>query len=104
MDRRGAGAIHPRHGRWAGHRAGGRRSRLSRNLSQALLGQIGKGPRILLGFLLVIGGVLGFLPILGFWMLPLGAIVLCREIPAVARLVERVQQRWRRRRLSSGGG
>jgi hypothetical protein len=37
-------------------------------------------------------------------MLPLGAIVLCREIPAVARLVERVQQRWRRRRLSSGGG
>ena len=52
--------------------------------------------RILLGVLLIIGGVLGFLPILGFWMLPLGVVVLAREVPAVARLVERVKRRWRR--------
>jgi len=45
---------------------------------------------------LIIGGVLGFLPILGFWMLPLGVVVLAREVPAVARLVERVKRRWRR--------
>jgi hypothetical protein len=36
-------------------------------------------------------------------MLPLGVIVLAREIPAVARLVERVRQRWRRWQLSRGG-
>ena len=53
--------------------------------------------RILLGILLIIGGVLGFLPILGFWMLPLGVMVLAREVPAVARLVEFLRQRWRRR-------
>jgi hypothetical protein len=52
--------------------------------------------RVLLGILLIIGGLFGFLPILGFWMLPLGAVVLGREVPAVARLIERVKRRWRR--------
>ena len=61
-----------------------------------------QGLRILLGILLIVGGLLGFLPILGFWMLPLGVIVLAREIPAVARLVEWVKQRWRRRRRWAG--
>ena len=65
-----------------------------------LLRQIGRELRILFGILLIIGGLLGFLPILGFWMLPLGAIVLAREIPAVARLVEPVKQRWRSLRWS----
>ena len=60
--------------------------------------QIGKGLRILLGVLLILGGLLGFLPILGFWMIPLGVVVLSRDIPAVARLVERMKQWWRRRR------
>ena len=32
--------------------------------------------RLVLGFLLVIGGFLGFLPVLGFWMIPLGIGVL----------------------------
>jgi hypothetical protein len=61
-----------------------------------LLRRIVRGLRILLGILLIIGGLFGFLPIVGFWMLPLGAIVLAREVPAVARLLERVQRRWRR--------
>jgi hypothetical protein len=65
-----------------------------------LFRQIGRGLRIVLGVILIIGGLLGFLPILGFWMLPLGVIVLAREIPAVARLVERVKHRWRRWRWS----
>jgi len=30
------------------------------------------GLRSVLGLLLVAGGVLGFLPLLGFWMLPIG--------------------------------
>lgn len=44
--------------------------------------------RIIVGILLIIGGFLGFLPVLGFWMIPLGLAVLSYDIPAV--------RRWRR--------
>ena len=33
-------------------------------------------PRLVLGILLLIGGILGALPVLGFWMIPLGLLVL----------------------------
>lgn len=33
------------------------------------------GLRFLVGLLLICGGIVGFLPILGFWMLPLGIFV-----------------------------
>ena len=62
-----------------------------------LAARLGRLARILLGVVLILGGVLGFLPILGFWMLPLGVMVLAREVPAVARLVERLHRRWQRR-------
>ncbi len=45
--------------------------------------------RRLLGAGLVIGGILGFLPILGFWMVPLGLIILSVDSSIV--------RRWRRR-------
>ena len=45
--------------------------------------------RILIGVLLVIGGLFGFLPILGVWMVPLGLLILSIDIPRV--------RRWRRR-------
>ena len=32
--------------------------------------------RLVLGMLLLIGGLLGALPVLGFWMIPLGLLVL----------------------------
>jgi hypothetical protein len=54
--------------------------------------------RIGLGLGLVIGGVLGFLPVLGFWMVPLGLLVLSQDIPAVRRFRRRVQVWWERRR------
>ena len=41
--------------------------------------------RLLLGALLVIFGLLGFLPFLGFWMVPLGLIILSIDIAAVRR-------------------
>jgi hypothetical protein len=66
-----------------------------------LLRPIAKALRILLGVLLVLGGLLGFLPILGFWMIPLGAILLGRDIPAVERFNERVRRWWRRRRAAA---
>jgi purine-cytosine permease-like protein len=46
--------------------------------------------RITLGVVLVLaGGLFGWLPILGYWMVPLGLVVLSVDIPAV--------RRWRRR-------
>jgi hypothetical protein len=44
--------------------------------------------RTVVGVALVIGGLLGFLPVLGFWMIPLGIVVLSIDFPAV--------RRWRR--------
>jgi hypothetical protein len=41
--------------------------------------------RIGLGILLVGFGLLGFLPILGFWMIPLGIVVLSVDLPPVRR-------------------
>ena len=49
--------------------------------------------RILLGILLVIGGFLGFLPVLGFWMVPLGLIVLAVDIPIARRIKRRLEVR-----------
>lgn len=43
------------------------------------------GIRSLLGVVLVIGGFLGFLPIFGFWMLPLGAALIALDIPPLRR-------------------
>ena len=41
--------------------------------------------RIVLGVLLIICGILGFLPVLGFWMIPLGLVVLSVDLPPVRR-------------------
>ncbi|MEO0619597.1 MAG: hypothetical protein AAFZ01_10000 [Pseudomonadota bacterium] len=49
--------------------------------------------RVLLGIALVCGGFLGFLPILGFWMIPLGFAVLAVDIPFVERRWSKAQPR-----------
>lgn len=41
--------------------------------------------RIVIGTGLIIFGLLGFLPVLGFWMVPLGLIVLSIDIPRIRR-------------------
>ena len=38
------------------------------------------GLRLVVGLLLILGGVLGFLPVLGFWMIPLGLGVAALDI------------------------
>lgn len=60
--------------------------------------QPGRAPlRFVLGSLLIIGGVLSFLPILGLWMLPLGVILLSEDVPlfrrASARMLEWIERR-----------
>ncbi|HEY0281099.1 MAG TPA: PGPGW domain-containing protein [Rhizomicrobium sp.] len=52
--------------------------------------------RTILGIGLCIGGVLGFLPIVGFWMLPLGILVLSLEYHPIRRLRRRFEVRWGR--------
>jgi hypothetical protein len=54
--------------------------------------------RLPVGVLMVFGGLFGFLPILGFWMLPLGLLLLARDIPALepplARLLAWINRNW----------
>lgn len=53
--------------------------------------------RIITGSLLIGGGFLGFLPVLGFWMVPLGLLVLSHDLPSVRRKRRRVAIWWRKR-------
>ncbi|SIQ11990.1 hypothetical protein SAMN05880582_101811 [Rhizobium sp. RU20A] len=57
-----------------------------------------RGLRIAIGIVLVILGCLGFLPILGFWMVPLGLLVLSNDLAMVRRRRRRLSVWWNRRR------
>jgi purine-cytosine permease-like protein len=57
-----------------------------------------RAARMLIGGLLVIGGFLGFLPILGFWMVPLGILVLSHDLHIARRMRRRFSVWWQRRR------
>lgn len=59
--------------------------------------------RIALGAGLVVGGTLGFLPVVGFWMIPLGLLVLSQDIPAVRRWRRSFVVRMQRRREKKAG-
>ena len=79
------------------------RFRLGRARSAAASAQgWGRPLRLGLGFLLIIGGLLGFLPILGYWMIPLGLLVLAQDIVPLRRPVGRTlvvaELRWRQLR------
>jgi len=50
--------------------------------------------RTLLGLVLILGGLLWFLPVVGFWMLPLGLAVLSIDFPFVRRLRRRFEVWW----------
>lgn len=61
--------------------------------------------RVPLGILLVVGGILSFLPVLGLWMLPLGLLLLAIDLPILQRPMsglvlrgERQFKTWRRKR------
>ena len=43
-------------------------------------GRVAPGFRSILGLVLIVGGTFGFLPILGFWMIPLGVAVVLLDI------------------------
>lgn len=64
-----------------------------------------KWVRIPVGVALMLGGVFSFLPVLGIWMLPLGAILVGEDIPPIRRAtlhglgwVQAKWDKWRERR------
>jgi len=54
--------------------------------------------RMALGIALICGGLVGFLPVVGFWMLPLGLLVLSFDLPFARRWRRRFVVWWNRRR------
>ena len=58
-----------------------------------------RGARIAIGVVLVVCGIFGFLPVLGFWMIPLGLLVLSYEFASVRRWRRRFVVWWQRRRM-----
>jgi hypothetical protein len=46
--------------------------------------------RVPLAILLIVGGFIGFLPILGFWMIPLGLALLAQDVPFLQRPMTRL--------------
>ena len=62
--------------------------------------------RVPLAVVLILGGFVGFLPILGFWMLPIGVLLLAEDLPFLKRPTLRalgaVQGWWDRRRGRTG--
>ena len=59
-----------------------------------------RAQRIAIGVALIFFGILGFLPVLGFWMIPLGLLVLSYEFAAVRRWRRRTIVWWHRRRAA----
>ena len=57
-----------------------------------------RAARVAIGIALVFFGILGFLPVLGFWMIPLGLFVLSQEFGWIRRMRRRVSVWWGRRR------
>jgi hypothetical protein len=54
--------------------------------------------RIFVCLLLIVGGVLSFLPILGFWMLPLGLMIIAQDLPflqpPLVRVFQWIERKW----------
>ena len=60
--------------------------------------------RIIIGIFLVLGGLLGALPILGFWMVPLGLLVLSLDFRWARRGYLTIILWFRRRRRTPSTG
>lgn len=73
------------------------------NFVRWLTGPSSRVARIPLALLLIAAGFVGFLPVLGFWMIPLGLLLLAQDVPFIQRPIlhfvtwaERKWRAWRR--------
>ncbi|MET3841985.1 hypothetical protein [Bradyrhizobium sp. OAE829] len=59
--------------------------------------------RLAVAALLILGGIFSFLPVLGFWMLPLGLLLIAQDIPFLQKPLVRVlswmEKKWVQTRL-----
>lgn len=62
-----------------------------------------KRARVAVGTALVILGCFGFLPILGFWMIPVGLLVLSHDMPSIRRKRRQFEVWWYRRKQKGTG-
>ena len=64
-----------------------------------------KWVRMPAGVVLILFGIVGFLPIVGFWMIPLGLSILAIDYPPARRAARRVEDAMEAaRRKFRGGG
>lgn len=59
--------------------------------------------RAVLGVGFILGGIVGFLPIVGFWMIPVGLLILSNDVPVIRRWRRKLLV-WAGRRGKQGGG
>lgn len=79
------------------------RARL-RQLLRIIARRVPPGARTLLGLVLMVGGVFGFLPILGFWMIPLGVAVVMLDVRPLWQRLRGIKTGSRARGHSAVGG
>ncbi|MDZ5696821.1 hypothetical protein [Chelativorans sp. M5D2P16] len=60
--------------------------------------------RLGIGGALAVLGIFGFLPVLGFWMVPVGLLILSYDVAAVRRFRRRIEVWWHRRKEGRRGG
>lgn len=64
-----------------------------------LAGPSSRTVRIPLALLLIGAGFVGFLPVIGFWMIPLGLLLLAQDVPFIQRPIVRfvvwAERKWR---------
>ena len=62
--------------------------------------------RIPVAILLIVGGILSFLPILGLWMLPLGLLLFAQDVPflqkPMSRMLGWIERKWIERQRAKG--
>jgi hypothetical protein len=60
--------------------------------------------RWLIAWLLIVGGIFSFLPVLGLWMLPLGFLFIAQDVPILQQplvsALEWIEAKWERLRAA----
>lgn len=64
-----------------------------------LRGPTGRWVRLPGAFIFIVFGFFGFLPVLGFWMVPLGLLLLADDVPPLkrwaVRVIRKTRAKWR---------
>lgn len=89
-----------------------RRERYIRHLIDVLPGKLrravhwlreppGRWVRRPAALVFIIGGILGFLPVLGYWMIPVGLLLLADDVPPLKLWIVRVFRKFRRKWINN---